>query len=119
MKTTTDALVEAREAIAESSNDAGAVACATAALALARTEQAEPEPAQVCCGEYRTCNKACTPRGLWLAFHPAPVPQPVQVVPDGWVCVPREPTQEMIEAALDSMDGSNAPEDDAALKGTL
>ncbi len=68
MNTTTDALEGLLEfaGIIEERGGELEVENARHALALAR---AEPAGAQVCCGEYRTCNRACTPRGEWITAN--------------------------------------------------
>ena len=48
---------------------------------LAQPEQSEPQPLEdltgvkVCCGEYATCYRPCTPRGRWLAERETPQPE--------------------------------------------
>ena len=48
--------------------------------ALAQPSDSVEQEPEVCCGDYATCIKPCTPRGRWLA-------QPVQE-PVAWMCTP-------------------------------
>ena len=48
--------------------------------ALAQPSDSVEQEPEVCCGDYATCIKPCTPRGRWLA-------QPVQK-PVAWMCAP-------------------------------
>ena len=45
-----------------------------AALAENASPVAEQPPIRVCCGQFSTCERPCTPRGRWLAEQDTPPP---------------------------------------------
>jgi len=62
--------------------------------------QSLTQPAQeLCCGEYKTCKRACTSRGWYIAEQEFLQQQPAQAaVPEGWKPVPIELTEQMADA---------------------
>lgn len=109
MKTATDALVEALEAaqnglrwyqdmypLAGSCADDEMHEQIDAALALARAEQAEPAAHADHCGTFDERNACtCVAAKTTQKDH---IERNLEMVPDGWVCVPREPTNKMLDA---------------------
>lgn len=57
---------------------------AKAAEAALRKEYVDPLSLRVCCGEYATCDRPCTPRGRWQAQQEAKLAEP-QGEPVAWI----------------------------------
>ena len=74
-------------------------------VARLKSYTAQPTMAEVCCGKYDTCAKACTPKGRFLEHREAAAQT---AVPKGYKLVPVEPTSEMLVAMHNTARNSKA-----------
>jgi len=63
--------------ISTSNSDINVVGLHKTVTELYEQGRADEREAQVCCGDYEKCMKACTPRGRWLAEKELATPEPV------------------------------------------
>ena len=72
--------------ISTSNSDINVVALHKTVKELYEQGRADEREAQVCCGDYEKCIKACTPRGRWLAEKELTKSEPKSISTNDHLC---------------------------------